>query len=50
MILMTTAGGALAAIKWTPNDSFKVTANYVHTNLWSLPDFGVPYNNVEGAP
>jgi catecholate siderophore receptor len=43
-------GGALAAIKWTPNDSFKVTANYVHTNLWSLPDFGVPYNNVEGAP
>ena len=43
-------GGALAAIKWTPNNSFKVTANYVHTNLWSLPDFGVPYNNVEGAP
>ncbi len=43
-------GGALAAMKWTPNDSFKVTANYVHTNLWSLPDFGVPYNNVEGAP
>jgi len=43
-------GGGLAAVKWTPNDSFKVTANYVHTNLWSLPDFGVPYNNLLGAP
>lgn len=43
-------GGALAAVKWKPNDSFTVTANYVHTNLWSLPDFGVPYNNVLGAP
>jgi catecholate siderophore receptor len=43
-------GGGLAAVKWTPNDSFKVTANYVHTNLWSLPDFGVPYNNLMGAP
>jgi catecholate siderophore receptor len=43
-------GGALAAVKWKPNLSFTVTANYVHTNLWSLPDFGVPYNNVLGAP
>jgi len=43
-------GGALAAVKWKPNDSFTVTANYVHTNLWSLPDFGVPYNNLLGAP
>ena len=43
-------GGALAAVKWTPNDSFTVNANYIHTDLWSLPDFGVPYNNVEGAP
>jgi catecholate siderophore receptor len=43
-------GGGLAALKSTPNDSFKLTANYVHTNLWSLPDFGVPYNNVLGAP
>ena len=37
-------------MKWTPNNSFTVKANYIHTNLWSLPDFGVPYNNVEGAP
>ena len=37
-------GGGLAAVKWTPTDAVKVTANYVHTNLWSLPDFGVPYD------
>jgi catecholate siderophore receptor len=43
-------GGGLIAAKWKPNDSFTVTANYVHTNLWSLPDFGVPYNNLLGAP
>jgi len=42
--------GGMAAVKWAPNDSFTVTANYVHTNLWSLPDFGVPYNNILGAP
>jgi catecholate siderophore receptor len=42
--------GAMAAVKWAPNDSFTVTANYVHTYLWSLPDFGVPYNSVLGAP
>ena len=43
-------GGGLMALKWKPNDSFTLTANYVHTNLWSLPDFGVPYNNLEKAP
>ncbi|HUC49723.1 MAG TPA: TonB-dependent receptor [Xanthobacteraceae bacterium] len=42
--------GALAAVKWAPNDSFTLTANYVHTYLWSLPDFGVPYNSILGAP
>ena len=26
--------GGLAATKWKPNDSFTVTANYVHTYLW----------------
>ena len=31
-------------MKWTPTDWFKVTANYVHTDLNGLPDFGVPYN------
>jgi catecholate siderophore receptor len=37
-------GGALAGVTWTPNDSFKVEANYIHTSLWGTPDFGVPYN------
>lgn len=35
--------GGFVAAKWTPNDSFKVTANYVHVDLNALPDFGVPY-------
>ena len=42
--------GGLAAIKWTPTNDFTVWANYIHTNLHGLPDFGVPYNNVAGAP
>lgn len=42
--------GTLAAIKWTPTDAFKVTANYVHTDLDGLPDFGVPYNRTLRAP
>ncbi len=36
--------GALAAVKWTPTDVFKVTANYITRDLDGLPDFGVPYN------
>jgi catecholate siderophore receptor len=42
--------GGLAAVKWTPIDNFTVWANYIHTNLHGLPDFGVPCNNVAGAP
>ena len=42
--------GGLAAVKWTPTDTVTVTANYIHTYLWSQPDFGVPYNTVAGAP
>jgi catecholate siderophore receptor len=37
-------------VKWTPTNDFTVSANYIHTNLHGLPDFGVPYNNVAGAP
>ena len=37
-------------MKWTPTNDFTVWANYIHTNLHGLPDFGVPYNNVAGAP
>ena len=42
--------GGLAAAKWTPTDFIKVTANYVHTDLNGLPDFGVPYNRALRAP
>jgi catecholate siderophore receptor len=42
--------GGAAAVKWTPSDSVKVTANFIHTYLWSLPDFGVPYDTFAGAP
>ena len=41
--------GAFAAVKWTPYDAIKVTANYIHTDLTSIPDFGVPYFR-PGAP
>ena len=35
--------GAFVATKWTPVDAVKVTADYVHTYLHGIPDFGVPY-------
>src|SRR3954453_22004429 len=35
--------GGFVAVKWTPLDSVKLWANYIHTNLHGLPDFGVPY-------
>jgi catecholate siderophore receptor len=41
--------GLGAAFKWTPTNDLKVTANFEHTYLWGLPDFGVPYNNVVGG-
>jgi catecholate siderophore receptor len=36
-------GGGFVAVKWTPVDPVKVTANYMHTDIHGLPDFGVPY-------
>jgi catecholate siderophore receptor len=36
-------GGGFVAVKWTPTDAVKVTANYIHTDTHGLPDFGVPY-------
>lgn len=42
--------GGLFAVKWAPTDALTVRANYIHTNLWSLPDFGVPYDTVAGGP
>jgi catecholate siderophore receptor len=35
--------GGFVAVKWTPVDAVKVIADYVHTDLHGLPDFGVPY-------
>src|ERR1700710_708551 len=35
--------GAFGAVTWTPLDTVKLYANYIHTNLHGLPDFGVPY-------
>ena len=35
--------GAFVATTWTPIDAVKVTANYIHTELTGVPDFGVPY-------
>jgi catecholate siderophore receptor len=36
-------GGGFVAVKWTPYDAVKVAADYVHTDIHGLPDFGVPY-------
>lgn len=35
--------GGFVAVKWTPLDSVTLWANYIHTNLHGMPDFGVPY-------
>ncbi len=36
-------GGGFVATTWKPTDAIKVTADYVHTDIHGLPDFGVPY-------
>lgn len=36
-------GGGFVAATWKPVDAVKVTADYVHTDIHGLPDFGVPY-------
>src|SRR5262249_38486769 len=40
----------LLAVKVQPSDALKITANYIHTDLNQLPDFGVPYNRTALAP
>src|SRR5579871_2378437 len=35
--------GGFVAATWKPVDAVKVTADYVHTDIHGLPDFGVPY-------
>jgi catecholate siderophore receptor len=41
--------GGFVTAKWTPLDTVKLYASYIHTNLHGLPDFGVPYYR-PGAP
>lgn len=36
-------GGGFIALTWKPVDAVKVTADYVHTDIHGMPDFGVPY-------
>ena len=36
-------GGGFVALTWKPVDAVKVTADYIHTDIHGLPDFGVPY-------
>jgi catecholate siderophore receptor len=36
-------GGGFVAMTWKPVDAIKVQANYIHTDLHGMPDFGVPY-------
>ena len=36
-------GGGFIAMTWKPVDAIKVQANYIHTDLHGIPDFGVPY-------
>ena len=35
--------GGFVAVKWSPVDAVKIYANYIHSDLHGLPDFGVPY-------
>ncbi|MBS0531145.1 MAG: TonB-dependent receptor [Proteobacteria bacterium] len=35
--------GGFVALTWKPIDAIKVQANYIHTDLSGIPDFGVPY-------
>ncbi|MBV9507656.1 MAG: TonB-dependent receptor [Acidobacteriia bacterium] len=42
--------GVAGAVAYHPTNTFRLTANYSHTYLWGLPDFGVPTNQVTREP
>jgi catecholate siderophore receptor len=42
--------GIAGAVTFRPNDDITLQADYSHTRLWGLPDFGVPYNQVTRRP
>jgi catecholate siderophore receptor len=41
--------GAFVATTWKPIDAVKIQANYIHTELTGIPDFGVPYYRPSSA-
>jgi catecholate siderophore receptor len=42
--------GVAGNMVYHPTANFKVTANYSHSYLWGIPDFGVPTNQVTREP
>lgn len=42
--------GAAVAVAWTPNDVFKVNADYYYQAADDTPDGGVPWDSVAGEP
>ncbi|RXT42326.1 TonB-dependent siderophore receptor [Bradyrhizobium betae] len=42
--------GTFISTKYAPTNDFKITTNYVHTDLSGYPDFGVPYYKQGNAP
>ena len=42
--------GVAGNVRYHPTEKFKVSANYSHSYLWGIPDFGVPYDQVTRAP
>jgi catecholate siderophore receptor len=42
--------GLAGNLVYHPTSNFRLTANYSHTYLWGIPDFGVPTNQVTRQP
>ncbi len=42
--------GGAGNVVYHPTANFKVTANYSHSYLWGIPDFGVPTDQVTREP
>ncbi|WP_445432969.1 TonB-dependent receptor [Bradyrhizobium betae] len=42
--------GTFISTKYAPTKDFKITTNYVHTDLSGYPDFGVPYYKQGNVP
>jgi catecholate siderophore receptor len=42
--------GTFISTKYSPTTDFKLTTNYVHTDLSGLPDFGVPWYRQGNTP